>query len=252
MSNKCYQKRATIIIPTYNERENISELLETILSIDSSAQIIIVDDNSPDGTGDVVSELAYRYPTVSCIHRSGKLGYASAIIEGVQKALADGADPIIHMDCDFSHPPCVLPKFLAKIDSCDLVIGSRYVKGGGMINCSFPRILLSTWANRIARIMLNLDIYDCTSGFRCYRNKVLSQINFDLIKVEGYSFLLELTYICYHSGYKILEEPIQFENRAKGKSKISKAIITEAAFLIIKLLFKKCFSSGSKNYLMGK
>lgn len=252
MSNECHQKRATIIIPTFNERDNISKLLGAILSIDSSIQIIIVDDNSPDGTGDVVTDLAYRYPTVSCIHRSGKLGYASAIIEGVQKALADGADPIIHMDCDFSHAPCVLPKFLAKIDSYDLVIGSRYVKDGGVINCSFSRMLLSSWANRFARIMLNLNIYDCTSGFRCYRNQLLSQINFDLIKVEGYSFLLELTYICYHSGYKILEEPIQFKNRAKGKSKISKAIIIEAFFLIIKLFLKKCLSSGFRSYLMRK
>jgi dolichol-phosphate mannosyltransferase len=217
-----------IIVPTYNERENIGLLVEGILALGTESRIIIVDDNSPDGTGELADELATQHSDLRVIHRPGKLGLGTAHIAGMKAALANGAAQIITMDADFSHHPRYIPDMLAALADFDVVIGSRYTRGGDTRYCTLPRKTLSRGANTFARMILGLDAGDATAGFRGYRRMVLESIVLDEIVSDGYSFLIEMLYRCQRQGWRIGEVPIIFENRQRGASKISKTEIFKA------------------------
>ena len=224
-----------VIIPTYNERENIALLAEAILALPLPIGVIIVDDNSPDGTGQLADSLASQHNQVSVLHRPAKLGLGTAHIAGMKRALALGAKLIITMDADFSHHPRYVPEMVATMQNCDLCIGSRYVPGGGTLNCTWPRRVLSEGANAFARFMLGLAAHDCTAGFRCYRHQVLEKAPLDTIFSNGYSFLIEMLYYCQRQGARIGEVPIVFENRRRGQSKISRREIMNALYTVLRL-----------------
>lgn len=230
--------KISIIIPTYNERENLERLVNEIfsLSLKDYLQIIIVDDNSPDGTGRIAEKLSEKYPQrLIVIHRPQKLGLGTAYKAGFEKALALGSDLILTMDADWSHHPQYFPQFIASQNSAEVIIGSRYIKGGQVRGWKFPRKILSKGANLISRIILGLEIHDNTTGYRCYQRKVLEKINFNKIESEGYSFLIEMMFLCQEAGFKIKEIPIIFENRRKGKSKISQEEIWKAIKTVLRL-----------------
>jgi len=227
--------RHAIIIPTYNEKENIVLLVEEIVKLGLDSHVIIVDDNSPDGTGRLADELATRHVGVSVIHRAGKLGLGTAHIAGMKTALNGGMDSILTMDADFSHHPRYLPGLLAALEHFDVVIGSRYVPGGGTRYCTAPRKALSRGANLFAHTVLGLGAGDATAGFRGYRRQVLESIALDQIVSNGYSFLIEMLYRCQRRGWSVGEVPIIFENRQRGASKISKTEILRAMQTVVRL-----------------
>ncbi len=228
-------KSATIIIPTYNEAENLPLLVAEIVALDLNLGMIVVDDNSPDGTGDVADALARKNRQVQVIHRPGKLGLGTAHVAGMQEALEQGAAAILTMDADFSHHPRYIPAVLDALEACDLVIGSRYAPGGGTRYCTWPRRALSRGANLFAHLMLGLSSRDATAGFRGYRRVVLESVRLDAIFSEGYSFLIELLYRCHQQGWQIGEVPIVFENRQRGASKISRTEIARALYTVCRL-----------------
>jgi dolichol-phosphate mannosyltransferase len=213
--------KPVVIVPTYNERDNIEILLGELLALPVNLSVIVVDDNSPDGTGQVAGEWAAKDNRVQVVHRSGKLGLGTAYIAGFKHALTIGFDRIMTMDADFSHHPRYVPAMLELSLERDMVIGSRYVKGGGTLNCTWKRRMLSLGANMFAKTMLGLHALDCTAGFRCYRREVLEAIDLDSIFSNGYSFLIEMIYYVQRRGYQIGEVPIVFEDRRRGQSKIS-------------------------------
>lgn len=226
-----------VIVPTYNEKENIEALVTQLLALPVGARVIVVDDNSPDGTGLIADRLAEEHSgRVSVIHRAGKLGLGTAYVAGFRRALGEGADLITTMDADFSHNPRYVPDLVAKIDEdYDLVIGSRYVAGGGTSGCTLMRKLLSWGANAFARAALRLHAHDATAGFRCYRRQVLATVGIDEIKAEGYSFLIEMLFRVQRQGWKVGECPILFENRRQGVSKISQDEIARAIWTVLRL-----------------
>ncbi len=214
--------KPVVIVPTYNECDNIPILLEELLALPVNLSVINVDDGSPDGTGEISDQWAARYPErVQVIHRAGKLGLGTAYIAGFKSALSQDYDRIMTMDADFSHHPRYIPAILDLSRERDLVIGSRYVKGGGTLNCAWKRKALSRGANGFAKTMLGLKSLDCTAGFRCYRREVLEAIDLDRIFSNGYSFLIELIYYVQRRGFTVGEVPIIFEDRRRGTSKIS-------------------------------
>lgn len=229
--------QVTVIVPTYNERENIESLVAQLLSLSVRPHIIIVDDNSPDGTGDIADRLAAEHNgRVEVIHRTGKLGLGTAYLAGFRRALADGADLICTMDADFSHNPRFIPALVEGIEAgYDLVIGSRYVRGGGTVGCTVGRKLLSWGANLLAHLLLGLQARDTTAGFRCYRREVLAGINLDEIRASGYSFLIEMLYRVQQMGWRVGEVPIIFENRRQGRSKVSRQEIARALMTVLRL-----------------
>jgi len=229
--------QVTVIIPTYNERENIELLVTQLLALPTAVNVAVVDDNSPDGTGAIADRLAAENDgRVSVIHRAGKLGLGTAYLAGFRQALADGADLICTMDADFSHNPRYIPAMVDKIgEGYDLVIGSRYVRGGGTSGCTTDRKLLSWGANAFARTMLSLQAHDTTAGFRCYRRDVLAEMDLDGIKASGYSFLIEMLYRVRRRGWRVGEVPIIFENRRLGMSKISKDEVFKALGTVVRL-----------------
>ncbi|TET52873.1 MAG: polyprenol monophosphomannose synthase, partial [Anaerolineales bacterium] len=222
--------KVAVIVPTYNERENIEALARELLDLRVGAHVIVVDDNSPDGTGELADGLAKASGgRVSVIHRAGKLGLGTAYLAGFGRALAEGADLICTMDADFSHNPRYIPAMVDKIaEGYDLVIGSRYVRGGGAAGCQFHRRVLSWASNAFARVVLSLHAHDTTAGFRCYRREVLEGMDLDAIKASGYSFLIEMLFRVERSGWRVGEVPIIFENRRLGQSKISQDEVTKA------------------------
>lgn len=223
------------IIPTYNERENLPSLVQQLLAVELELSIIVVDDNSPDGTGDLAEDLSCRHERIHVIHRPGKLGLGTAHLAGFRYALNAGAQRIVTMDADFSHHPRYVPHLVAANDTYDIVIGSRYVPGGGTKNWPWIRVLLSWGANMFARTTLGLEAHDCTAGFRCYRRQVLETLDLGAILSDGYSFLLELIYECQVQGWRIGEIPIVFVDRQQGASKISKQEIYKAAYTVVRL-----------------
>jgi glycosyltransferase involved in cell wall biosynthesis len=227
--------QTAVIIPTYNESDNIVTLVEEILDLRTVAHIIIVDDHSPDGTGQIADELAKQYHEVHVIHRPGKLGLGTAYVAGFKFALTLPTGCIMTMDADFSHHPRYIPALVAQTRIYDLSIGSRYVDGGGAINCNLWRLFLSRMGNTVARLTLGLKASDCTAGFRCYRRQVLEAIDLDSIFSSGYSFLVEMLYRCQQLGYRVGEVPIIFENRRQGASKISRNEIWKAAYTVLRL-----------------
>jgi dolichol-phosphate mannosyltransferase len=222
-----------IIVPTYNEAENLEPLVSAILALDAGFEILVVDDNSPDGTGKIAERLAEAMPVVHVLHRPGKMGLGTAYVQGFTWALQRDYQYIFQMDCDFSHHPCYLPIHLERIATTDVVIGSRYVPGGGTVNWGWLRQFVSASGNFFARTMLGLHVQDCTGGFRCYRREVIQRIPWDKVRLQGYGFLIGTIYQVQRLGYTITEFPIVFEDRRTGQSKMSFRIMVEAFFYVM-------------------
>lgn len=231
--------RTLIIIPTYNELENLPPLLKEIFSYAPETDILIVDDNSPDGTGALADTMSAENPHIHVLHRAGKLGLGTAYIAGFKYAIANGYEAAFEMDADFSHDPRYLPDFLAKIEQADLVIGSRYIPGGSTPNWSASRRMISGCGNIFARFVLGMPIHDCTAGFRCYRRTVLESLGLDTIESQGYGFQVEMAYRVQKYGFKIVETPIVFMDRRVGKSKMSRKIVLEAFTYVLRARFDK-------------
>ena len=229
--------RAIVIIPTYNEAENVPPLVERILSLEEDVDVLIVDDNSPDGTGDVAEAIARETSRVQVIHRPRKLGLGTAYTAGFMYALEQGHDRILTMDADFSHNPRYIPTLIRLTDTYDLAIGSRYVPGGGVRLWGWHRRLLSRGANLFARTLLGLHAHDCTAGFRCYRAHVLKAVDPRSIRADGYSYLLEMLWRVQKAGFSVVETPIVFTDRRRGASKISQTEILHAAGTVFRLAF---------------
>lgn len=230
--------KALIIIPTYNELNNIQKLIPEILKSYPDLHILVVDDNSPDKTADHVNSLAEKDERVKCIKREKKMGLGTAYVAGFKYMLANGYDAAIQMDADFSHDPKEIKKLLSVMDVYDLVIGSRYIYGVRVINWPIRRLLLSYFANLYTRIITGLPIKDATGGFKCFRREVLQAIDLDEIRSNGYSFQIEMNFITWKKKFKLTEIPITFVDRVKGSSKMSKKIVREAVFMVWKLRFK--------------
>ena len=234
-----------IIIPTYNESDNIEKLLDLISRTDPAAHVLIVDDNSPDRTYEIVERLMQTsYPgRLFLLKRAGKLGLGTAYIAGFKWALARDYDYIFEMDADFSHDPKYLPAFLAAIEKHDLVLGSRYVPGGGVKNWGLLGKIISRGGSLYARTILGLSLRDLTGGFKCFRRQVLESIDLDSVKSNGYSFQIEMTYRARCKGFRICETPIDFEDRTAGKSKMSRKIFLEAVLMVWKLRMDSSISA---------
>ena len=224
----------TVVVPTYNEAENLPRLVSVLFSLPLDLSVLVVDDNSPDGTGDLADGLAKEHPgRVTVLHRAGKLGLRSAYIEGFHKAFELGAEAVVQMDADFSHDPQVIQEMAKRIESCDVVIGSRYVKGGSLDE-RWPlwRKGLSAFGNFYARTILGFPLHDVTTGFRMWRREALQGMPLDRIRSNGYIFLVEMAYVAFLMEYDITEVPIYFADRRWGKSKMSLKIQMEAAMRI--------------------
>ena len=232
--------KTLIIIPTYNERENITLVLTKIIDIVPQVDILVVDDQSPDGTGQVVKEFAQTtLANVMLLERLGERGLGNAYRAGLQHGLAEGYEVLLTMDADLSHNPVYLPKIFSALETHDVVIGCRYTWDGGTINWRIRRILLSWLANRFARFVLGVKGNDLTSGYRAYRREILEAINIDQVRSNGYSYLVEMLYWAQRKNAKIAEIPIIFFDRTRGESKISKKEIYKGAFTLIRLRFSK-------------
>jgi len=230
--------KIAIVIPTYNESENVRKLIDGIFKIDKRINMVFVDDNSPDGTGEILDRISIKNREIHVIHRKGKLGIGSAHIAGFKYSVKNlNADLIFSMDADLSHNPKYIPDFIKKIEKgYDVVVGSRYVPGGG-VNWELHRRIMSRGANLISKIFLGLKINDITTGYRCYRIKVLEKLNLDGIKSNGFSFLEEMLYLCKINGFKIGETPIFFVERQKGKSKLNYKEVIKFFLTIFRLRF---------------
>jgi dolichol-phosphate mannosyltransferase len=227
-----------VIMPTYNEKENIAEIVGAVLKLGSGIEMLVIDDNSPDGTGRIVDAMAAVDPRLHVIHRPGKLGLGSAYITGFTWALANtGAKYVFEMDADFSHDPNAIPQFLEAIKTNDLVIGSRYIRGISVVNWPLERLILSYAANKYTHFVTGLPIKDATGGFKCFRREVLEALPLDRIRSDGYSFQIEVNFYCWKKRFRIMEIPILFVDRRVGSSKMSKKIVREAAFMIWRLRF---------------
>lgn len=233
--------KSVVIIPTYNEIDNISKMVHAVFNINPDFSILIIEDGSPDGTAKVVREMQKSFSRLHMIERKGKLGLGTAYITGFKWALEKGFDYIFEMDCDFSHPPEELPNLLAAAQENDLVIGSRYIGGIRIINWPFRRLLLSYCASIYTRFITGIPIQDTTGGFKCFKRSTLEALNLDRILSNGYSFQLELNYKVWAKGLKIKEVPIIFYERRDGQSKMSGKIIHEAIFAVFKLRLRKIF-----------
>ena len=233
--------KTLVIIPTYNEIENITKMINQVLELDPDLNLLVVDDNSPDGTGDYVEKVSKDNQRLKLIRRSGKLGLGTAYVEGFKYMLNNGYELAIQMDADFSHDPKVIIKMLDEIKESDLVIGSRYIQGVNVINWPMQRLLLSYFANKYTKIVTGLPVKDATGGFKCFRRKVLESIDLDSIHSNGYSFQIEMNFKAWKKGFKIKEIPIVFYERVEGASKMSKKIVHEAVFMVWKLRLQSLF-----------
>jgi dolichol-phosphate mannosyltransferase len=231
--------RALVLIPTYNERENLPRLIPQVLSQDPRIEILIIDDASPDGTGALADEMAAQEPRLHVLHRAGKLGLGTAYIAGFRWGIERGYDYLLEMDADFSHDPTHLPQFLDAIRDYDVVLGSRYLGGRvTVINWPMMRLLLSYCANIYARVVTGLPVADATGGFKCFRRQVLEKIRLDRVRSEGYAFQIEMSFRAWRQGFRIGEIPIVFVDRNLGESKMSKRIIREAVWRVWQLRFQ--------------
>lgn len=233
--------KSLIIIPTYNELENIRKIIPDILDRYDEADLLIVDDNSPDGTGIFVEQLTQETDRIKLIKRPSKMGLGTAYIQGFKYAIQNGYDYIFEMDADYSHDPKEIGNFLEAIKSYDLVLGSRYKTGVNVVNWPMQRLLLSYFANSYTRLVTGIPVRDATGGFKCFRRKVLESIDLDSIKSNGYAFQIEMTFKAYKKGFKIIEIPIIFVDRFQGTSKMSKKIVREAVFMVWKLRIRSTF-----------
>jgi dolichol-phosphate mannosyltransferase len=227
--------KAVVVIPTYNERDNLERLAREVLSQNEAIHLLVVDDNSPDGTGALADRLARESGRISVLHRAGKLGLGSAYREGFRIALDGGADIVVQMDADFSHDPSILPLFFQAMEASDLVIGSRYLNGISVVNWPLRRLMLSYFANVYTRVITGLTISDCTSGFKCFKASALRAIDLERVRSDGYSFQIEMNFRCVEQGFRVSEVPIIFIDRHAGSSKMSKRIVREAVLMVWKL-----------------
>jgi len=228
--------RALVIVPTYNERENIRRLVDAVLKQDGRIDMLIVDDGSPDGTGAIVSELASADSRINLLARPSKMGLGTAYIAGFRWALERGYGFILEMDADFSHDPAHLPQFLRAIEQADLVLGSRYQQGRvTVVNWPISRLILSYSANLYARAVTGLPVWDATGGFKCFRRSVLEAIDFSKVRSNGYAFQIEMSFRAWKRNFRITEIPIVFVDRTEGTSKMSKSIVREAIWMVWRL-----------------
>ena len=230
-----------VVVPTYNEILNIEKLIESVLKVAPEVDILIVDDNSPDGTGDIADKIAAKETRLKVLHRAGKQGLGSAYVAGFKYALEKGYDFVFEMDADFSHNPEKLRLFIERSEGCDLVIGSRYINGISVVNWPLNRLLLSILANLYVRIILWLPVKDATSGFKCFKAAVLKTIDLDRVKSDGYSFQIEMNYRAHRNGFKICEIPVIFIDRHSGTSKLNRNIILEALLIPWSLRLESIF-----------
>jgi dolichol-phosphate mannosyltransferase len=233
-------REAWVILPTYNEAENLERIVNAVLEqLRDSDRVLVVDDNSPDGTGEIADRLADSKESVSVLHRPRKEGLGPAYLAGFHVALDAGAQRIVEMDADFSHDPAYLPKLIGAAEHYDLVIGSRYVPGGGVTEWGPVRKFISRGGSSYARVALGLPIRDLTGGFKCFRREVLETINLDTIQARGYAFQVETTYRAIRAGFRVVEIPIVFRDRAEGTSKMSRSIVAEAVWRVPSMRFRR-------------
>jgi dolichol-phosphate mannosyltransferase len=222
--------QAVVCLPTYNERENLEPMLRALG--DKGVRVLVIDDNSPDGTGEIADRLARELDYVDVLHRERKEGLGPAYLAGFRRALGDGADLVLEMDCDFSHSPDDVPRLIAAAADADLVLGSRYVRGGSIGNWGVVRRVVSAGGSLYARVLLGSGVHDLTGGFKCYRRAVLESIDLDAITSKGYAFQIETTYRATRAGFRVVEVPIHFVDREEGGSKMSRAIVAEAIWKV--------------------
>lgn len=233
--------KTLVIVPTYNESENLRRLVAAVLAAAPELDLLIVDDNSPDGTGRLADEIAAKQPRVHALHRTGKLGLGTAYIAGFRWALERGYEAMMEMDCDFSHDPQALPAFLAAASGSDVVIGSRYKGGVRVVDWPMRRLLLSYGASLYVRLITGMPVCDPTGGFKLFRREVLAALDLDNIHSEGYGFQIEMNYRCWMAGFRLVEIPITFTDRRVGVSKISRRIVWEALWMVWRLAFANAF-----------
>jgi dolichol-phosphate mannosyltransferase len=231
----CGALRATVCLPTYNERENVERMVRALQGL--GVAVLVIDDNSPDGTGDIADRLAEELDSVSVLHRPRKEGLGPAYLAGFRRALDEGAELILEMDCDFSHDPADVLRLIAAAEEADLVLGSRYVEGGGTENWGAVRRFISRGGSLYAQVLLGLRVRDLTGGFKCYRRKVLEALPLDEIHSKGYAFQIETTYRALRKGFRVREVPITFVDRVEGGSKMSRAIVVEGFWKVPVLRF---------------
>ena len=224
-----------IIVPTYNERENLPRMVAALLALPVAVDVLVVDDNSPDGTGPLAGELAAKYPQIHVLHRTGKNGLGRAYIAGFKWALAKDYEFIFEMDCDFSHDPAEIPNFLKAAQHADLVLGSRYEGGIRVINWPLKRLMLSRFAGKYVKVVTGMPFSDPTGGYKCFRRRALQALNLEQIQCYGYGFQIELTNKLWRQGFRVVEVPIIFTDRTAGESKMAGGIINEAFWLVWRL-----------------
>ncbi len=226
--------RAVLCLPTYNERENLEHMVEALGGVLDTTidRVLVIDDGSPDGTGAIADRLAVELPWVSVLHRSTKEGIGPAYVAGFRWALAEGAELVLEMDCDFSHDPTDVPRLIAAAEDADLVLGSRYAPGGGTANWGLVRRIVSRGGCLYAQVVLGLGVRDLTGGFKCFRRAVLEAIDLDALSAHGYAFQIETTYRVTRAGFRVQEVPITFVERRAGASKMTGSIVTEAMWRV--------------------
>ena len=233
--------KVVIIIPTYNEADNIAKIIDLINNLDKKLDILIVDDNSPDGTGDIVEDIKSLKSNIFLINQDKKNGLGTAYKVGFRWAIDNMYDKVVQIDADLSHDPRAIPELLNECIDYDLVIGSRYIRGINVVNWPMSRLLLSYFANKYVRFLTRMPVNDATSGFKCIKTEVLKEIDIENVLSQGYSFQIEVNFLAWMRNYKIKETPIIFCDRTVGKSKMSKSIVWEAVFMVPKLAFKRIF-----------
>ena len=232
--------RSIVVVPTYNEVDNVRDLLPVILAQGPHVEVLVVDDNSPDGTADAVDDMRRNEPRIHLLRRPGKLGLGSAYIDGFRYALREGADVVFEMDADFSHDPRSIPRFFEALqEGADLVLGSRYLHGVTVVNWPLKRLVLSYGANAYARVLTGLPVKDATGGFKAFRREVLEAIDLDKVRSDGYSFQVEVNFHCWRRGFRLREIPIVFADRRVGISKMNRRIIVEAIFMVWRLALSR-------------
>ncbi len=234
--------KALVIIPTYNEAQNAEKIINEVLQQSEIVEVLIVDDNSPDGTAGIVKKMMESNNRIHILERERKMGLGTAYVAGFKYAIERQFDFIFEMDADFSHNPKEIPIMLSKMNECDVLIGSRYVKGVNVVNWPMKRLILSYSANIYTRIITGMPIHDATAGFKCYKRKVLESINIDSLRSNGYAFQIETNFLAYKKGFKLMEMPIVFVDRRVGVSKMNKKIVYEAAFMVWKLKARSVFN----------
>ena len=231
--------KALVIIPTYNEVNNIQQIVPLVLQQDTRIDVLVVDDNSPDGTGDVADRMAAKDPRINVLHREGKQGLGTAYVAGFRWALDRDYEYVFEMDADFSHDPKHLPEFLEAVRDADLVLGSRYLRGRvTVVNWPMTRLMLSYCANIYAKVVTGHRLYDATGGFKCFRRRVLEAIDLDAVQSNGYAFQIEMSFRAHRQRFRIVEIPIVFVDRTEGDSKMSGAIVREAVWMVWRLRFR--------------